>query len=264
MNKDTFEFKESELLELKKSTSELKEAIISIVSILNKRNKGKIYFGIKSSGEVIGQIVNEKTLRDLSQQITSHIEPKIYPKIFEENIEGKNCIVVEFEGSELPYYAYGRAYIRIADEDKIISAKELEKIILSKNKEQLRWDKDICEEATFDDISIKRLKWFLKEANKTYNGVENSLEKLDLLKNKKLLNTAIILFGKNPHNFFRNAKLRCAVFGTERKDPTLDMQEFTGNLFDLIENSEKYFLKNIHIGMKVEGLKRIDVPEINK
>ena len=28
--------------------------------------------------------------------------------------------------------------------------------------------------------------------------------------------------------------------------------------------AEKYFLKNIHIGMKLEGLKRVDVPEINK
>ena len=34
--------KESETLELKKSTSELKEGIISIVAILNKHQKGKI------------------------------------------------------------------------------------------------------------------------------------------------------------------------------------------------------------------------------
>ncbi len=36
--------KESEILEFKKSTSELKEAIISIVSILNKHKKGEIIF----------------------------------------------------------------------------------------------------------------------------------------------------------------------------------------------------------------------------
>ena len=42
------------------------------------------------------------------------------------------------------------------------------------------------------------------------------------------------------------------------------MQDFTGDLFYLIEEAEKYILRNIHIGMKVEGLKRIDVPEIDK
>ena len=47
--------KESETLELKRSTSELKEAIISIVAILNKHQKGELYFGIKNNGYVIGQ-----------------------------------------------------------------------------------------------------------------------------------------------------------------------------------------------------------------
>jgi len=32
----------------------------------------------------------------------------------------------------------------------------------------------------------------------------------------------------------------------------------------LIDKAEKYFLENIHIGMRVEGLRRIDIPEINK
>ncbi|MBI4981459.1 ATP-dependent DNA helicase, partial [Candidatus Woesearchaeota archaeon] len=45
--------RESETLELKKSTSELKEAIISIVSILNKHQKGELYFGIGRDGEVL-------------------------------------------------------------------------------------------------------------------------------------------------------------------------------------------------------------------
>ena len=35
-------FKESETLELKRSTSELKEAVISIASILNKHQKGEL------------------------------------------------------------------------------------------------------------------------------------------------------------------------------------------------------------------------------
>ena len=42
--------KEDEQTELKKSTSELKEAIISIVAILNKHKKGEVYFGIKTDG----------------------------------------------------------------------------------------------------------------------------------------------------------------------------------------------------------------------
>lgn len=46
------DFEENEILELKKSTSELKESIISIAVILNKHRKGELYFGIKNDGSV--------------------------------------------------------------------------------------------------------------------------------------------------------------------------------------------------------------------
>ena len=46
--------KESETLEFKKTTGEIKEGMISICSILNKHGVGTLYFGIKPNGDVIG------------------------------------------------------------------------------------------------------------------------------------------------------------------------------------------------------------------
>ena len=57
---------ETEQIEFKKSTGELKEAVISIASILNKHGSGKLYFGVKNNGDVIGQEISENTLRDVS------------------------------------------------------------------------------------------------------------------------------------------------------------------------------------------------------
>lgn len=45
---------ETELLEFKKSTGELKEAMNSISAILNKHQHGELYFGVKPDGTVIG------------------------------------------------------------------------------------------------------------------------------------------------------------------------------------------------------------------
>ena len=84
--------KESEILELKKSTSELKEGIISIAAILNKHQQGELYFGIKNDGTAVGQDVTEKTLREVSKTISESIEPKIYPKIKEIEIAAKKVI----------------------------------------------------------------------------------------------------------------------------------------------------------------------------
>ena len=108
---------ENETTEYKKTTRELREAMASISSILNKHKKGKLYFGVKDDGTAIGLDISPKTLRDVSQAIAEKIEPKIYPTINKVVIDGKNCIEVEFSGNNIPYFADGKAYMRVSDTD---------------------------------------------------------------------------------------------------------------------------------------------------
>ena len=44
---------ESEIIEFKKSTSELNDGIISLSSMLNKHGEGTLYFGVKNDDTVI-------------------------------------------------------------------------------------------------------------------------------------------------------------------------------------------------------------------
>jgi len=257
-------FCETETLELKKSTSELKEAIVSLVAILNKHQRGELWFGIRNDGTVVGQQVAEKTVRDVSKSISEHIEPKVYPVVELVTVDGRQCIKVQVEGSEHPYYAYGRAYIRVGDEDRQLSAKELERLILDKNRDRLRWDTEACAKATIDDIGSGKLKSFLKISGLKFDTVQNSLEKLNLLQDAKLLNAAVLCFARKPEKFLPNARLRCAVFGTLDTTVTITMQDFYGDVFFLIKKAEEYILEHINIGMRLDGLLRVDVPEIDR
>ena len=72
---------ETEQIEYKKTTGELKEAITSIVAILNKHGSGELYFGVRNNGDVLGQAINDETLRKVSQAIKNHITPAIFPEI---------------------------------------------------------------------------------------------------------------------------------------------------------------------------------------
>ena len=72
---------ETEILEFKTSTAEIPAALDSIVAILNKHQKGTLYFGVKNNGTPIGQQMGANTLRDVTRAITDHIEPKIYPTV---------------------------------------------------------------------------------------------------------------------------------------------------------------------------------------
>jgi len=256
-------FQESETVELKKSTSELKEAVISIVAMLNKHQRGEIWFGVRNVGTVAGQQVSEKTIRDISKAIADNVEPRIYPVIEQVMVDSRQCIRVQVEGKDHPYYAYGRAYIRVGDEDRQLSARELENLILSKNRDRLRWDTEVCDKATVDDIGPGKLKSFLKLCGLKFDTIPNSLEKLNLVRDGKLLNAAVICFARKPEKFFPNARLRCAVFGTLDTTVTISMNDYYGDVFYLIKKAEEYILEHINIGMRLEGMLRVDVPEID-
>ena len=58
---------ETEQVEFKKTTGELKEGMVSLASMLNKNGKGVLYFGVKNDGEVIGQQIGDRTMREISQ-----------------------------------------------------------------------------------------------------------------------------------------------------------------------------------------------------
>lgn len=73
--------KECETIEFKESTSELKEGIRSIASMLNKNQHCVLYFGVKDNGDAIGQQIGSNTLRDISQGISTNIEPAVLPTI---------------------------------------------------------------------------------------------------------------------------------------------------------------------------------------
>jgi ATP-dependent DNA helicase RecG len=249
--------RESETVELKKSLSELKQGLVSIAAILNKHHAGTLWFGVRNDGIIIGIDAGEKTLRDLSQSIASHIEPKIFPHVTLESLQGKNCIKVVFKGKDIPYFAYGKAYIRVADEDRQLSAGELKKLILEKHSDTLGWDSETFG-AGIKTINQAKLKHFVKIAGLAWSSPVDVLEKLGVLKNSQLLNAATLFFSKAP-----SLQLRCAVFGGTTSATILDRHDFESDILELIEEAQKYILKNIHIGMEVKGLYREDMPEIS-
>ena len=246
---------ETERKELKKSLAELKQGIISLSAMLNKHGEAELWFGISPMGEALGLDISEKTLRDISQAIAAHVEPAIYPSITQQIIDDKPCIKVEVLGQQQPYFSYGRAYMRVADEDKRLSAQELKQLILYKHSESIRWESEPSK-FSVNQLNQNKIKDFLQHAGLPEDTIENALEKLDLLKDGQLVKAAELFFTEQP------IELRCAVFATTDSGSIIDMNDFFGDILELIEEAEKILLKNINDGMQLDGLFRVDEPEI--
>jgi len=144
---------ETELVEFKKTTGELKEGIVSLASMLNKNGKGTLYFGVRNDGEVIGQQIGDRTLREISQGIANAIKPQVIPTIIMELCDDKNVIKVAVEGDERPYSAYGKYYMRSADEDREISPQQLRSLMLSVSDSIVNIEAN-NQELTFDQLKM--------------------------------------------------------------------------------------------------------------
>ena len=253
--------KEYETIEFKKSTGELKEAMISISAMLNKHGFGVLYFGVKPNGDVIGQEVSDSSLRDVSRAVYETIKPQIYPVIDEVVIDNKHLIKIEFSGSKVPYSAMGRYYLRTADEDREVSPEELKEFFLV-DKYRGTWEKEKSL-ATTNQVDKKSVQSFWRHAisiGRIPKGKYSSLvvlKKFGLIDEDNLTNAGEILFGNT-----RPVTLKMGIFATDEKLNILDMQMIEDNIYNLVGIAEEYIFKNMRWRAHISKGEREEIPEI--
>ena len=253
--------KESETLEFKKTTGEMKEAMVSISSILNKHGIGTLYFGVKSNGDVIGQDVSESSMRDVSRSVYESIRPQIYPAIEEVVLEEKHLIKVEFSGENAPYSAAGRYYLRTADEDREVSPEELREFF-SANKYRGKWEK-ANSGITSKQIDKQAIRGFWQKAIAAGRLPEGRytcpliLKRYGLVTGEYLTNAGEALFGTTGP-----VALKAGIFATNEKLTILDMKLYEDNVYNLLSIAEEYILKNLRWKSEITGTERKEIPEI--
>ena len=163
-------------------------------------------------------------------------------------------------GDEPIYYAEGKAYIRVGDEDRQMSAKEIEKRIISKS--SMRWDSKPSDKK-ITNVNEELLKKYFSEAKNagrisfSYSNKKSVLEKLELIHGDYLVNAGKILFCDE-----NSLEVQSAVFAGTDKNTFLDIKDKTGNLLDLIDFSENYIKEHINWRADLSSSTRMEIPEI--
>ena len=255
---------ESETVEHKKSTSELKEGVSSIAAILNKHKAGELYFGVKNNGDVCGMQVADTTLREISQTIAHSIEPKIHPVIEKlSDGEGRDYIRVSFSGDSAPYSCKGVFRIRVSDEDVLMSPSEVRRAAARAYNIEHPWDQQLSN-TPVDSIRENVLKDYISRGRSSgrisfdYEDPEDALARLELAEGGLLTNAACVLFCK-PDDIM----LKMAVFATDARINILDMHQEQEDLFTMAAMAENYVMRNLKWRFIITGeMQRTEVPEI--
>ena len=240
-------------------------------------NGGKIVFGVKDNGEIIG-VENEFEVMDgIINVISDSCYPMIVPDISLHTLENKTVVIMEIEGGKKkPYYLKSKgmqkgtyirsgATTRIIEEDYIL--KEL--ILEGENK---YFDQQICYGESVNDEEIERFCEWLEELARENSETDTKIKKVT----KSTLLGWKVLEEKNGRNFPTNAyillsgrenwevsrKIQCGVFKGETRNIFVDKKEFEGSIIMQLEKAYQYVLEKINLGSDIVGIYRVDKYEI--
>ena len=255
---------ESETLELKKSLSQLREGIISLSSMLNKKKEGTVIFGINDDSRLVGITIGKKTKADITHEIQNNLKPLPSTIKIDEIVEdNKNIIKVYVKGEDTPYSAYGRYYIRINDSDIVMDSNQLQRFFGEKEDNYLKWEQTETQYG-IDDINEDLLIDCIRTANEkgrleyVYRNPKEALSKLGLITfNDKLNNAGLFLFGNN-----KPLTIKEANYPTDNRTEFGEIKEFKGNIIECIKEAVSYIQNHISFKSNIVGIQREEIPEI--
>lgn len=115
------------------------------------------------------------------------------------------------------------------------------------------FDASLDPSATLQDIDESKVREFVKTARAKRGfklqesaAIEDVLVHLNLMKENRITNAAILLFGKEPQRFFINSEVRCVHFhGTIVEKPIPSYKVFKGDVFELVDQAVDFVLSKL-------------------
>ena len=148
-------------------------------------------------------------------------------------------------------------YIRVGASNRKASYENI--LELQRQRRNVTFDEEIDWDLDYKNLGLKTLKKTFKENRKEFS--EEKLLNLGLIKKegndlKATRGLGIIL------GIYENTNINCARFKGKTMDIFLDKKEFTGNLFEKIENIQMFFENHLNLSSKFENFQRKDILEI--
>ena len=254
---------ESENVEFKSSYD--KEGILRSVGAFSNKDGGIILIGVTDDGRIRGY-KHAEAPKKIADDINSAIYPSVNITIKERIVKQKNIVIIEVPPAPIkPVSVRGRFYIRTGSTNRLMNVSEIcDLYSLSTSRS---WDSQVLEFAKFDDIDMNKVNRFINLLEERRN-IEVGISPLEFLRRKlfvkdeKVTNAAILLFGKDPQKFFPTRVVQI-VFHRANKARPWFQEEITGTIFEMIENSYNEVLKLLSTKLEIietRNLQKFAVP----
>jgi predicted HTH transcriptional regulator len=267
---------ETSTVELKVASPRPTEMAERLCGMANGQG-GIIIIGVEDTEKRIVGIPDERMALtiDVTLRAARQIQPMLVldppePEIY--TLDSKQVVVVTVPPNRGPLYqASGVCWIRRGTYTVPLSVSEM--LELANDRGLVKWELQPARKATLKDIDLARVAAYLKQRavegyyNSRFEDVEQALAGMDcaiVTGNGELVptNAGILFFGSDPQLYLMQSEVVCVLFHDELGvGGYVDRKIIRGTMKELIDGTEEFLHKYVAVGAKIEGWKRIDLPE---
>lgn len=250
---------ESETLEFKRSTAELKRAGETLCAFLNGEG-GKVLIGVAPDGKLVGQDVADITLRDIAAML-GRFEPTARVEMSRVDVgHGRQVIVLEAVPSRqfAPFVFESKPFKRVSSTTTVMSQEEYGRLLLDRNHSRHRWEIQPAVGVRLEDLDreeILRTRATAIEQRRlsaaTSLDIGDILDRLGLRIDGQITQAAQMLYGTTFLPDYPQALLKLGRFrGTKITGDIVDNKQDYMHAFAMVREAIAWFDRTLPLSAR--------------
>ena len=252
---------EGEMLEWKETTGQRGDACETLCAFLN-RDGGTVVFGVSRKGRLTGQLISDKTKRELFEAFEKFEPSADVETEWVEIDETHQAIVCTVgRGNERPYVYDGRPYKRVQSSTTVMKREEYNRMLEERRGFESPWEAMPNPKLKLEDIDLEEVCRTARKAVQMGRldssvNTEDAVGLLDHFKLREggvLLNGAAVLFGNDKSIWYPQLEIKMGWFRGTTDREFLDNRHVTGNVFKLMDEAMAFCFKHLNVSAKITG-----------
>lgn len=231
-----------------------------IIAFSNTKG-GVLLLGVADDGKIIGEKLTNK-LKAQIIDLARNCEPPITIKKISQ-IDKVITIEIE-EGSEKPYSCADGYFRRLDAVTQKMNQREVRLIFREAN--NISFESLVCKNLSLNDISLKKIKSFLKEAKTSFQvnkaNLASFLASLGLYQEKHLNNAGALMFASQIRRFIPYSEIILLAFKGTDKRHIYDRKDVRDDLLTQLNEAVTFVEKHLNVRSEIRGIDRHDIYEI--
>lgn len=248
-------------------TAAAKHALIAeTLAAMANANGGIVLLGVTAKGQP-QKHSDTATLREAVVEAGLLTDPPLILPSPQLAASEKGDVVIVQVPPGLPhlYSLQGRFVTRTAGQNRPLTTPELRRLLLERN--DAGFESLPLTDAMLDDLDQEKIERYIDRI-----AAAPHEEWLDILQARGCValdergqlvptNAGILLFGRHPQRFLRNAEFICVRYAGETMSDEFVRQDISGTLADQIRQAEAFVVSNMRRGMRINGFTREETTE---